>query len=118
MLYKYNMIEDDADDKVFKAMAAPLRRALMDALREEPQTTGALCARFAGVNRCTLMQHLGVLEDAGIVVVRRQGRLRWNHLDVLPVKRVHDRWIGDYAAHAVDLLNRLKQDLDATETAG
>ncbi|MWB79401.1 helix-turn-helix domain-containing protein [Pseudooceanicola sp. 216_PA32_1] len=109
------MIDEVADDKVFRALGAPVRRALMDALRERPQTTGELCARFPEVNRCTLMQHLGVLEDAGIVVVRRQGRLRWNHLDALPIKRIHDRWIGDYAAHAVDLIDRLKLELEGEE---
>ena len=61
------------------------------------------------------MQHLGVLEDAGLVIARRRGRERWNHLDPLPIKPIHDRWIGAYAASAVDLLASLKADL---ETAG
>ena len=49
------------------------------------------------------MQHLKVLEEAGLVVVRREGRVRWNHLDALPIKRLHDRWIGPYAERAVGL---------------
>ena len=54
------------------------------------------------------MQHLKVLEDADLVIVQREGRERWNHLNPLPIKHIHDRWIGPYAAHAVGLLDRLK----------
>ena len=112
MLYFYNMSSDDEMDKVFKALAAPIRRAILDALKDEPQTTGALCARFPAVDRCTVMQHLRVLEAAELVIVRRVGRERWNHLNPLPISHVHDRWIGPYAAQAVGLLDRLKRDLE------
>lgn len=107
------MSEDDADDKVFKALASPLRRRLLDALRNDPQTTGALCDRFDTVDRCTVMQHLKVLEEADLVIVRRVGRQRWNHLNALPIKGIHDRWIGAYAAGAVDLLARMKEGIEA-----
>ena len=97
---------------VFKALAAPVRRDLLDALKDNPQTTGDLCARFNALNRCTVMQHLRVLEEAGLVIARRQGRQRWNYLNALPIKQIHDRWIGAYAAGAVDLLDRMKTDLE------
>lgn len=100
------------EDRIFKALAAPVRRSILDALRDRPQTTGQLCDRFAALDRCTVMQHLKVLEAAGLVIVRRKGRERWNHLDPIPIKRIHDRWIGPYAANAVDLLDRLKSDLE------
>lgn len=100
------------NDRVFRALANPTRRALLDALKNRPQTTGALCARFAPLDRCTVMQHLRVLERADLVVVRRAGRERWNHLNPLPIKQIHDRWIGAYAARAVQLLGRLKADLE------
>jgi len=100
------------DDLVFKALSAPVRRAILDALRDRPQTTGALCARFPALDRCTVMQHLKVLEGADLVIVRREGRERWNHLNPLPIKHIHDRWIGPYAARAVELLDRLKTDLE------
>ncbi len=106
------MSEQANDDKVFRALASPIRRGLMDALRDTPQTTGELCARFPGLNRCTVMQHLGVLEKAGIVVTLRVGRQRWNYLDALPIKRIHDRWIGAYATEAVNLLDRMKNDME------
>lgn len=106
------MSRSKKDDLVFKALSAPVRRAILDALRDRPQTTGALCARFPALDRCTVMQHLKVLEGADLVIVRREGRERWNHLNPLPIKYIHDRWIGPYAARAVELLGRLKTDLE------
>jgi DNA-binding transcriptional ArsR family regulator len=95
------------DDLVFKALAAPLRRRMLDALKDEPLTTGALCARFSEVDRTTVLQHLRVLERAELVTGRRVGRERHLALAPLPIKRIHDRWIGEYARAAVDLLERL-----------
>ena len=106
------MSDESQDDKVFRALASPIRRDLLDALRDDPQTTGELDARFPRINRCTVMQHLGVLEEAGLIVARRVGRQRWNYLNAIPIKRIHDRWIGAYAAEAVDLLDRMKTDLE------
>jgi DNA-binding transcriptional ArsR family regulator len=105
---------DDDLDRVFRALAHGTRRAILDLLKDHPRTTGELCAAFADLDRCTTMQHLGVLERAGLVVVQRRGRERWNHLDVLPIKQIHDRWIGDYARSAVDLLGELRANLEAT----
>jgi len=107
------MSTPNQEDRVFKALAAPLRRRIMDALKDRPQTTGDLCVRFAPLDRCTVMQHLKVLEAADLVLVERRGRERWNSLNPLPVKHIHDRWIGPYAARAVDLLDRLKTDVEA-----
>jgi DNA-binding transcriptional ArsR family regulator len=122
MLYFYNMTGkadgeeavDDELDRVFRALANGTRRAILDLLKDHPRTTGELCASFPDLDRCTTMQHLGVLERAGLVVVRRRGRERWNHLDVLPIKQIHDRWIGDYARSAVDLLADLRANLEAS----
>jgi len=100
------------EDLVFKALAHPRRRAMLDRLKGEAQTTGMLCAAFSDMDRCTVMQHLKVLEDAELIIVRRAGRERWNYLNALPIKHIHDRWISDYAAHAVTILDRLKTDLE------
>jgi DNA-binding transcriptional ArsR family regulator len=105
------------NDRIFKALAGPTRRAILDALKDHPQTTGEICMRFPALDRCTVMQHLKVLEDADLVIVRRDGRERWNHLNPLPIKHIHDRWIGPYAAHAVELLDRLKTDLEQRREA-
>lgn len=100
------------NDRIFKALSAATRRSILDLLKDEPQTTGTLCAQFPDLDRCTVMQHLKVLEEAELVFVRRNGRERWNHLNALPIKHIHDRWIGPYAARAVGLLDRLKADLE------
>lgn len=103
--------DEDAVDLVFKALGNRTRRQILDLLKDRPRTTGDLCDQFPALDRCTTMQHLRVLERAGLVVVRREGRERWNHLDVVPIRRVHDRWIGEYASTAAALLTRLSDDL-------
>jgi DNA-binding transcriptional ArsR family regulator len=114
MLYFYHMsaepTTDEQDDRVFKALASPVRRRMLDALREAPQTTGELCARFDALDRTTVLQHLRVLERAELVTGRKVGRERHLTLAPLPIKRIHDRWIGPYARAAVDLLDRLDGD--------
>ncbi len=61
------------------------------------------------------MQHLGVLEKADLVVVKRQGRQRWNYLNPVPIRALHDRWISRYAVGAVDLLARMKRGIEGKE---
>lgn len=102
------------DDLLFKALADSRRRQMLDLMKTAPRTTGALCDHFAGtLDRCTVMQHLGVLERAGLIVVRREGRVRWNHLDAGPFQDIHDRWIGPHAAAATAQLARFKQSVEA-----
>jgi DNA-binding transcriptional ArsR family regulator len=101
------------EDTVFKALANPARRRMLDALKDEPRTTGMLCEAFPEMDRCTVMQHLKVLDQAGLVIVRREGRERWNQLNSLPIKQIHDRWISQYATHALTILDRLKSDLES-----
>lgn len=109
------MSNDAADDLVFKALADRRRREILDLLKAGPRTTGELCAQFVGaLDRCTVMQHIGVLERAELIIARREGRSRWNYLNAAPVKAISDRWISPYAEQAVTLLARLKQDLEAT----
>lgn len=103
---------DEKNDRIFKALAASSRRAMLDRLKDRPQTTGEMCQHFPALDRCTVMQHLKVLEEADLIIVRREGRERWNHLNPLPIKDIHDRWIGPYAAQAVEMLARLKGDLE------
>jgi DNA-binding transcriptional ArsR family regulator len=101
------------DDLLFKALANAQRREMLDLLKASPRTTGALFDHFARtLDRCTVMQHLSVLEQADLIIVRREGRTRWNHLNAMPFKEIYDRWISSYAVHAVELLARMKRDLD------
>jgi DNA-binding transcriptional ArsR family regulator len=113
MLYFYNMSSDSKEDSVFKALANQTRRRMLDSLKDHPRTTGMLCDAFPEMDRCTVMQHLKVLEDADLIIVRREGRERWNHLNSMPIKEIHDRWISQYATHALSILDRLKSDLEA-----
>lgn len=109
------MSNDDEDDLIFKALSHRVRRRLLDRLKAGPLTTGTLCELFPEIDRCTVMQHLGVLEEAGLVVAERRGRERWNHLDALPIHAIHERWIGPYAAYAASMLSRLKHDLETSQ---
>lgn len=102
----------DKRDRVFRALGHATRREILDFLRTGPRTTGEVCAAFPRLDRCTVMQHLGVLERAELVVARVDGRQRWNYLNALPIKEIHDRWIGPYAAKAAGILARLARDLE------
>lgn len=88
---------DDAE--VWRALADPTRRALLDQLRPGPRTTGALAAGFP-VTRFAVMKHLDVLVEAGLVLVERRGRERLNYLNPVPIRRVYQRWMAPYAASA------------------
>lgn len=102
----------DTYDRVFKALGHSVRRQILDDLRDQPLTTGTLVAHFPELDRCTVMQHLKVLEDADLIVPVRKGRERWNHLNVAPIQEIHERWIGPHAAHATARLATLKRALE------
>ncbi|MCV0426597.1 MAG: helix-turn-helix domain-containing protein [Roseibium sp.] len=106
------MSSKDDSDRIFKALADSRRRRILDLLKDGPQTTGTLCAAFPELDRCTVMQHMRVLEAASLIIAQRKGRERWNHLNALPIKDIYDRWIGDYATDAVNMLAKLKADLE------
>ena len=112
MLYFYNMSRRDKQGAIFKALADDRRRAMLDLLRDGPLTTGDICLRFKKLDRCTVMQHLGVLEAAELVIAKREGRVRWNYLNVVPVQEIYDRWISRFARPSVEFLGRLKRDLE------
>lgn len=98
------------DDRVFKALASPARRRMLDELKRSKHTTGSLCALLPELDRTTVLQHLRVLERAELVTGRKVGRERHLSLAPLPIKRIHDRWISDYMNAAVDMLGRLNAD--------
>jgi len=106
------MPRDDKYDLTFKALGDSRRREILDLLKERGRTTGELVEHFKQFDRCTVMQHLRVLENADLIIVKREGRLRWNYINPLPIKELHDRWIGGYADSAVDLLARMKREIE------
>jgi len=99
-------------DAVFKALADPTRRSLLDELfREDGQTLHALEERFQ-MTRFGVMKHLKQLEEAGLVVTRRQGREKLHFLNPVPIQLVHDRWVSKYAEPWASALSGLKQRLE------
>lgn len=88
------------DGPVWKALADPTRRALLDRMRDGPRTTGALAAGFP-VTRFAVMKHLDLLVEAGLVLVERRGRERLNFLNPVPLRRAYERWMAPYAAGAM-----------------
>jgi DNA-binding transcriptional ArsR family regulator len=103
-------------DAVWRALANPVRRRMLDLLVEEPLTTGDLAERFADdLSRFAVMQHLKVLEEADLVVAVREGRRRFNYLNPVPIQRVYDRWVSRYMQPWTDALTSLKQELEQRE---
>lgn len=102
--------------RVWKAMADPARRRILDLLREAPRTTGFLASDLearVGIGRFMVMKHLKQLADAGLLLVVRRGRERFNHLNAVPIREIYHRWIQPFAVAAADSMLRLK---NLTET--
>jgi uncharacterized protein YndB with AHSA1/START domain len=99
-------------DDVFKALADPTRRSLLDELfRNDGQSLSELEGRIA-MTRFGVMKHLRVLEDAGLIVTRRRGREKLHFLNVVPIRLVHDRWVSKYAERWAAALSNLKSELE------
>ena len=99
-------------DEVFRALADPTRRSLLDELfKEDGQTLSALERRLP-MTRFGVMKHLRVLEEAGLVVTRRRGREKLHFLNPVPIRLVHDRWVSKYAEPWAATLSGLKQELE------
>jgi len=102
----------DDDDRVFKALADPTRRRLLDRLFERDGLTLTRLESELAMTRFGVMKHLRVLEDAGLVVTRRSGREKLHFLNPVPIRLIHDRWIDKYTAGPASLLAALKQGLE------
>ena len=102
------------DDRVFKALADPTRRHLLDRLYErDGRSLGELESELE-MTRFGVMKHLRVLEEAGLVVTQRSGREKLHFLNPVPIRLVHDRWINKYTERQVSALADLKQSLEAS----
>src|SRR6478736_9849866 len=101
-------------DEIFKALADPTRRSLLDELfRRDGQTLSELEARFE-MSRFGVMKHLKQLEEAGLVVTKRRGREKLHFLNPVPIRLVHDRWVSKYAEPWAATLTGLKTGLETT----
>ena len=116
---------DEDLDNVWKALSDPTRRHILDLLRDGPATTTAIVESFSELSRFGVMKHLDVLKKAGLVVVRKEGRRRYNSLNALPLRRIYERWVSRYEEFWARNLIELKEQVEGddrsrgrTESAG
>jgi DNA-binding transcriptional ArsR family regulator len=105
------------DDRVFRALADPTRRFLLDRLFQRDGRTLTQLESEVNMTRFGVMKHLRVLEDAGLVVTRRRGREKLHFLNPVPIRLIHDRWIDKYTERRVSALSELKTELEKEDTA-
>jgi DNA-binding transcriptional ArsR family regulator len=103
----------DDDGRVFKALADPTRRLLLDLLYEREGRTLTELEAEVEMTRFGVMKHLRLLEEAGLVVTRRSGREKLHYLNPVPIRLIHDRWIDKYTERQVSALADLKTELEA-----
>ncbi|WP_433270248.1 ArsR/SmtB family transcription factor [Actinosynnema sp. CS-041913] len=112
---------DTDDDPVWRALAHPLRRAILDVLRAGPRTTGELVEALE-MSRHVVMQHLGVLREADLVLVEPHGRRRVNHLNPVPIQQIHRRWVAEFeqpwAAALVGLKDTVERAREKEQDVG
>jgi DNA-binding transcriptional ArsR family regulator len=100
------------EDVVFRALAAPTRRELLDELRrKDGQSLSELESRLP-MSRFGVMKHLGVLEEANLVVSRRRGREKLHFLNPVPIRLIYDRWVSKYAEPLAATLSGMKRELE------
>jgi DNA-binding transcriptional ArsR family regulator len=100
------------DDPVFKALADPTRRFLLDLLFTRDGRTLTELESELAMTRFGVMKHLRVLEEADLVITRRQGREKLHFLNPMPIRQIHDRWIDKYTEHRAAALLDLKRELE------
>lgn len=104
--------EVDDDNLVFKALADPTRRFLLDVLFERDGRTLSELEAKVEMTRIGVMKHLRLLEEAGLVLTRRSGREKLHFLNPVPIRLIHDRWIDKYTERQASALAQLKTDLE------
>jgi DNA-binding transcriptional ArsR family regulator len=102
-------------DEVFKALADPTRRDLLDRLFVEDGQTLSALEEGVPMSRFGVMKHLKVLEEAGLVATRKRGREKLHFLNPVPIRLIHDRWVGKYAQPWASALSELKKDIESEE---
>ena len=104
--------QHEAMERVWKALASETRRRILDLLHNGPMTTSALGEEFPTLSRFAVMQHLRVLEEAELVVPRREGRERYNYLNPVPIQQLYDRWVARYMKPWTEALVSLRNELE------
>jgi DNA-binding transcriptional ArsR family regulator len=102
------------DDAVWKALADPTRRAILDLLRAGPQRTTEIVEAFPHLTRFGVMKHMDVLREAGLINTREEGRQRINSLNAVPIRQIYERWVSRYSEFWSDHLLRIQEDVPAS----
>ncbi len=111
-----DMLRQQRNDLVWKALSDATRRAILDVLAERPLATGEIVSRFDGqLCRTAVMKHLEILVNANLVIVRREGRKRWNYLNPAPIQHVCNRWVSRHVRQLATSLSQLKDLVDERE---
>ena len=105
-------------ESVFRALGSPVRRGILDRLYERDGQTLTELAAPMEMTRFGAMRHLGVLEQANLIVTRREGREKLHHLNPVPIREIHDRWLSRYTARWAGALTRLKANLEDGDMSG
>ena len=104
------------DDAVFKALADPARRKLLDKLYAVGGLTQGQLEEGLGMTRFGVAKHLRILEEANLVITQRSGRQKLHYLNAVPIRRIHDRWIDKYTAHQSSALLDLQKNLEEKDS--
>jgi DNA-binding transcriptional ArsR family regulator len=107
-------MSDDLE-QVWKALADPTRRTILDLLRQKPRNTSEIVERIPGLSRFGVMKHMAVLRDAGLVQTREEGRSVVNSLNVVPIRLIYERWVSNYQDLWARKLTSLKRSLEREE---
>ena len=106
------MLSDLRND-VFKALADPSRRRILDLLKRRPRSTGDLVKQFKDIGRCAVMKHLAVLNEAGLVLYRREGRFRLNYINPVPIRQIYERWMYPLVQSTTAQMISLKKHVES-----
>lgn len=112
LLGDMKMKQVDKAELVWKSLADSTRREILDVLVEGPRTTGDIVAEFDHLCRTNVMKHLDMLVKSDLVLVRREGRVRWNHLNAVPIQQICDRWVKKHIQGLAAAMTRLKKHVE------
>lgn len=99
-------------DAIWKALADETRRSILDCLRDGPKNTSEIVERFPELTRFGVMKHIRVLREAGLIIVREEGRSCVNSLNAVPIRQIYERWVSKFAEHWATTLLGLKESLE------
>lgn len=100
---------------VWKALSDKTRRKILDMLREKEMTTGDLCRHFKKLSRYGVMKHLNILDKANLIIIKREGKNRWNYINPLPIQEIYERWVKKYEAGWSSYLIQFKNNMEKTK---